>query len=116
MTNYEGRGFGKATLRTATALSINTVYAGLLLRLGGGDADHGARVVVEGEVTPLEMAAADRELGRPAMAPRRQRRRGDGVGHGGPLPQFCPGSGMAERGGRRSAAGHRPGVRRARRG
>src|SRR5918993_3227133 len=79
VANYEGRGFGKATLRTATALSINTVYAGLLLRLGGGDADRGARVVVEaaaqmgvgsplravpsavlgtGEVTPLEMAAA----------------------------------------------------------
>jgi membrane peptidoglycan carboxypeptidase len=79
VANYEGHGFGKATLRTATALSINTVYAGLLLRLGGGDADRGARVVVEtaarmgvgsplravpsavlgtGEVTPLEMAAA----------------------------------------------------------
>jgi penicillin-binding protein 1A len=79
VANYEGHGFGKATLRTATALSINTVYAGLLLRLGGGDADQGARAVVEaaarmgvdsplravpsavlgtGEVTPLEMAAA----------------------------------------------------------
>jgi penicillin-binding protein 1A len=79
VANYEGHGFGKATLRTATALSINTVYAGLLLRLGGGDADRGARAVVEaaarlgvdsplravpsavlgtGEVTPLEMAAA----------------------------------------------------------
>jgi membrane peptidoglycan carboxypeptidase len=79
VANYEGHGFGQATLRSATALSINTVYAGLLLRLGGGDADRGARVVVEtaarmgvasplkavpsvvlgtGEVTPLEMAAA----------------------------------------------------------
>jgi membrane peptidoglycan carboxypeptidase len=79
VANYEGHGFGEATLRTATALSINTVYAGLLLRLGGGDADRGARAVVEaaarmgvasplravpsavlgtGEVTPLEMAAA----------------------------------------------------------
>ena len=79
VANYEGHGFGKATLRTATALSINTVYAGLLLRLGGGDPDLGARAVVEaaarmgvesplravpsavlgtGEVTPLEMAAA----------------------------------------------------------
>jgi penicillin-binding protein 1A len=79
VANYEGHGFGKATLRSATALSINTVYAGLLLRLGGGDADRGARAVVEaaarmgvasplravpsavlgtGEVTPLEMAAA----------------------------------------------------------
>ena len=79
VANYEGHGFGRATLRTATALSINTVYAGLLLRLGGGDADRGARAVVEaaarmgvgsplravpsavlgtGEVTPLEMAAA----------------------------------------------------------
>jgi penicillin-binding protein 1A len=79
VANYEGHGFGKATLRTATALSINTVYAGLLLRLGGGDPDRGARAVVEaaarmgvdsplravpsavlgtGEVTPLEMAAA----------------------------------------------------------
>ena len=47
MANYEGHGFGKATLRTATALSINTVYAGLLLRLGGGDPDRGARAVVE---------------------------------------------------------------------
>jgi membrane peptidoglycan carboxypeptidase len=79
VANYEGHGFGKATLRTATALSINTVYVGLLLRLGGGDAGRGARAVVEaaarlgvesplravpsavlgtGEVTPLEMAAA----------------------------------------------------------
>jgi membrane peptidoglycan carboxypeptidase len=79
VANYEGHGFGKATLRTATALSINTVYAGLLLRLGGGDPDRGARAVVKaaarmgvgsplravpsavlgtGEVTPLEMAAA----------------------------------------------------------
>ena len=79
VANYEGHGFGEATLRSATALSINTVYAGLLLRLGGGDADRGARAVVEtagrmgvasplravpsavlgtGEVTPLEMAAA----------------------------------------------------------
>jgi hypothetical protein len=78
VANYEGHGFGEATLRSATALSINTVYAGLLLRLGGGDADRGARAVVEaaarmgmasplravpsavlgtGEVTPLEMAA-----------------------------------------------------------
>jgi penicillin-binding protein 1A len=77
--NYEGEGFGEATLRSATAMSINTVYAGLLLRLGGGDADLGAKVVVEtaarmgvanplkavpsavlgtGEVTPLEMADA----------------------------------------------------------
>jgi penicillin-binding protein 1A len=79
VANYEGHGFGQATLRSATALSINTVYAGLLLRLGGGDADRGARAVVEaagrmgvasplrpvpsavlgtGEVTPLEMASA----------------------------------------------------------
>jgi membrane peptidoglycan carboxypeptidase len=77
VANYEGHGFGRATLRTATALSINTVYAGL--RLGGGDADRGARAVVEAarrmgvgsplpavpssvlgtcEVTPLEMASA----------------------------------------------------------
>jgi hypothetical protein len=79
VANYEGHGFGRTTLRTATALSINTVYAGLLLRLGGGDADRGARAVVgaarrigvasplppvpsavlgTGEVTPLEMASA----------------------------------------------------------
>jgi membrane peptidoglycan carboxypeptidase len=79
VANYEGHGFGEATLRSATALSINTVYAGLLLRLGGGHADRGARAVVEaaarmgvasrlravpsavlgtGEVTPLEMASA----------------------------------------------------------
>jgi penicillin-binding protein 1A len=77
--NYEGKGFGRATLRSATALSINTVYAGLLRRLGGGDADRGAGVVVgtaarmgvtspletvpsavlgTGGVTPLEMAGA----------------------------------------------------------
>jgi len=77
--NYEGKGFGQATLRSATALSINTVYAGLLLRLGGGDPDRGAQQVVgaaarmgvrsrqaavpsavlgTGGVTPLEMAAA----------------------------------------------------------
>jgi membrane peptidoglycan carboxypeptidase len=79
VANYEGHGFGEATLRSATALSINTVYAGLLLRLGDGDADRGARAVVEAaarmgvasplkavpsavlgtnEVTPLEMASA----------------------------------------------------------
>jgi penicillin-binding protein 1A len=79
VANYEGHGFGSATLRSATALSINTVYARLLLRLGGGDADRGARAVVRaaarmgvasplravpsavlgtGDVTPLEMAAA----------------------------------------------------------
>jgi len=78
--NYEGRGFGSATLREATALSINTVYAHLLLRLGDGDPDRGARAVVQtaarmgidpsrlapypsvvlgaGDVTPLEMADA----------------------------------------------------------
>jgi penicillin-binding protein 1A len=79
VANYEGHGFGEATLRSATALSVNTVYAGLLLRLGDGDADRGARAVVEAaarmgvasplkpvpsavlgtnEVTPLEMASA----------------------------------------------------------
>jgi penicillin-binding protein 1A len=79
VANYEGHGFGRATLRSATTLSINTVYAGLLLRLGAGDADRGAKAVVEtaarmgvasplrpvpsavlgtGEVTPLEMAGA----------------------------------------------------------
>jgi len=79
VANYEGHGFGEATLRSATALSINTVYAGLRLRLGGGDADRGTRTVVEAaarmgvasrlravpsavlgtnEVTPLEMASA----------------------------------------------------------
>jgi membrane peptidoglycan carboxypeptidase len=41
VANYEGHGFGSATLRSATALSINTVYARLLLRLGGGDARSG---------------------------------------------------------------------------
>jgi membrane peptidoglycan carboxypeptidase len=79
VANYEGHGFGRATLRSATTLSINTVYARLLLRLGGGDADRGAMAVVRaaarmgvasplppvpsavlgtGDVTPLEMAAA----------------------------------------------------------
>jgi penicillin-binding protein 1A len=78
--NFEGRGFGQATLREATALSVNTVYAQLLLRLGHGDPDRGGRVVVAtaarlgidprrlapqpsavlgaSSVTPLEMAAA----------------------------------------------------------
>jgi penicillin-binding protein 1A len=78
--NYEGEGFSNATLREATALSINTVYAELLLRLGGGDPDAGARVVVDtaarmgvdasplvplpsavlgaNSVTPLELAGA----------------------------------------------------------
>jgi penicillin-binding protein 1A len=77
--NYEGEGFGHATLRSGTVLSINTVYAELLLRLGRGDPARGARVVVDtaarlgiagrlpavpsavlgtGEVTPLDMAAA----------------------------------------------------------
>jgi Penicillin binding protein transpeptidase domain len=79
VANYEGHGFGHATLRSATALSINTVYAGLLVRLGGGDADRGAAAMVRAaarlgvasrlrvvpsavlgtnEVTPLEMAGA----------------------------------------------------------
>jgi membrane peptidoglycan carboxypeptidase len=78
VANYEGHGFGHATLRSATALSINTVYAGLLVRLGGGDADRGrghvraaarlgvasrlravpSAVLGTNEVTPLEMAGA----------------------------------------------------------
>ena len=41
-----GARLGHATLRSATALSINTVYAGLLVRLGGGDADRGAAAMV----------------------------------------------------------------------
>jgi penicillin-binding protein 1A len=78
--NFEGHSFGQATLRQATALSVNTVYAQLLLRLGHGDPDRGGRVVVDtaarlgvdprrlaaepssvlgaSSVTPLEMAAA----------------------------------------------------------
>jgi penicillin-binding protein 1A len=78
--NFEGHAFGHATLREATALSVNTVYAQLLLRLGHGDPDRGGRVVVAtaarlgidprrlapqpsavlgaSSVTPLEMAAA----------------------------------------------------------
>jgi penicillin-binding protein 1A len=78
--NYESQGFGKATLRQATAASVNTVYAQLLLRLGRGDPDRGGQVVAETaarlgvdqstlaphpsavlgalSVTPLEMAAA----------------------------------------------------------
>jgi hypothetical protein len=79
VANYEGHGYGHATLRSATALSINTVYAELLVRLGGGDADRGAAamagtaarlgvasrlravpsaVLGTNEVTPLEMAVA----------------------------------------------------------
>jgi membrane peptidoglycan carboxypeptidase len=79
VANYEGHGFGHATQRSATALSINNGYAELLLRLGGGDADRGAAAMVRtaarlgvasplravpssvlgtNEVTPLEMAAA----------------------------------------------------------
>jgi membrane peptidoglycan carboxypeptidase len=46
VANYEGHGFGHASLRSATALSISTVYAGLLVRLGGGDADRGAAAMV----------------------------------------------------------------------
>jgi penicillin-binding protein 1A len=60
VANYEGHGFGRATLRTATALSINTVYARLLLRLGGGDADREPRAVVE--------AAARMGVGSPLRA------------------------------------------------
>jgi penicillin-binding protein 1A len=78
--NFEGHAFGHATLREATALSVNTVYAQLLLRLGHGDPDRGGRVVVAtaarlgvdprrltpqpsavlgaSSVTPLEMAGA----------------------------------------------------------
>ena len=78
--NYESQGFGKATLRQATAASVNTVYAQLLLRLGRGDPDRGGQVVAATaarlgvdqstlaphpsavlgalSVTPLEMAAA----------------------------------------------------------
>jgi Transglycosylase len=43
--NYESQGFGEATLRQATAASVNTVYAQLLLRLGHGDPDRGGQVV-----------------------------------------------------------------------
>ena len=82
VANYEGHGFGHATLRSATELSINTVYAGLLVRLG--DADRGAATMVgaaarlgvasrlravpsavlgTNEVTPLEMVTLARGAG-----------------------------------------------------
>jgi hypothetical protein len=76
VANYEGHGFGEATLRSATALSINTVYAGLLLRLGGGDADRGARAVVEAARMGWQapQGGAQRGAGH---------RRGDAAGDGG---------------------------------
>ena len=105
VANYEGHGFGKATLRTATALSINTVYAGLLLRLGGGDADRGARAVVE--------AAARMGVGSPLRACQRGpgHRRGDPAGDGGRLrhPGRQGPAGGAVRGGP-DHRGRRPGA------
>jgi len=83
VTNYEGTAYGSVTVRDATEQSINTAYAHIVQRLGNGDVDAGAALVVDtaqrlgvrgageqplrrdpattlgsGEVDPVEMAAA----------------------------------------------------------
>jgi len=45
--NYEGTAFGKVTLRKATEQSINTAYARIVQRLGGGDVDKGMNMVLD---------------------------------------------------------------------
>ena len=45
--NYEGSAFGRVTLREATEKSINTAYARVVQRLGGGDVDKGAGLVLD---------------------------------------------------------------------
>jgi penicillin-binding protein 1A len=88
--NYEGTAFGRVTLREATEKSINTAYARVVQKLGGGDVDKGAAMVLDvaealgvrgpkearlrrdsgpavvlgaQEVDPVEMAAAYAALG-----------------------------------------------------
>ena len=45
--NYEGAAYGTVTLRKATESSVNTAYARLVQRLGGGDVDRGTGVVLD---------------------------------------------------------------------
>jgi penicillin-binding protein 1A len=88
--NYEGSAFGRISLRTATEKSVNTAYAHVVQRIGGGDVDRGMNAVLDvaeslgirgrgekplrrnsgpavvlgaQEVDPVEMAAAYAALG-----------------------------------------------------
>jgi penicillin-binding protein 1A len=88
--NYEGSAFGTITLRKATESSVNTAYARIVQRIGGGDVDRGMNAVLDvaealgvrgagekplrrgsgpavvlgaQEVDPVEMAAAYATLG-----------------------------------------------------
>jgi penicillin-binding protein 1A len=88
--NYEGSAYGAVTLRKATESSINTAYAHVVERIGGGDVDRGMAKVLDvaealgvrgrgesrlrrgsgpavvlgaQEVDPVEMAAAYAALG-----------------------------------------------------
>ena len=88
--NYEGAAYGRVTLRKATEQSINTAYARVVQRVGGGDVDRGMNAVLDvaealgvrgaggkplrrhtgpavvlgaQEVDPVEMAAAYAALG-----------------------------------------------------
>ncbi|HVF20199.1 MAG TPA: transglycosylase domain-containing protein [Mycobacteriales bacterium] len=45
--NYEGTAFGRITVRQATVASVNTAYARIVERIGGGDAEAGTDKVVE---------------------------------------------------------------------
>jgi penicillin-binding protein 1A len=88
--NYEGSAYGRITLRAATEHSVNTAYAHVVQRIGGGDVDRGMNAVLDvaealgvrgaresrlrrgsgpavvlgaQEVDPVEMAAAYATLG-----------------------------------------------------
>ncbi|MDQ1712625.1 MAG: penicillin-binding protein [Frankiaceae bacterium] len=88
--NYEGSAFGRITVREATESSVNTAYARIVQRIGGGDVDRGMNAVLDvaealgvrgvdekrlrrntgpavvlgaQEVDPVEMAAAYAALG-----------------------------------------------------
>jgi penicillin-binding protein 1A len=45
--NYEGAAYGSVTLRKATEDSVNTAYARLVQRIGGGDVDKGMNTVLD---------------------------------------------------------------------
>ena len=45
--NYDGSAMGELSMRVATEKSVNTAYARIVAKLGGGDPDEGANTVVQ---------------------------------------------------------------------
>jgi penicillin-binding protein 1A len=62
--NYEGTAYGRVTLRKATEQSINTAYARVVQRLGGGDVDKGMGLVLDVAESMGVRGAGERPLRR----------------------------------------------------